>query len=89
VTPNRHGSAVIEFPNDLEIVLTRKFANLDDGDVWPVSYALKKWSPMVAKKVTGVLCAGRVRSPAPHTGGPLPPGGQGGPARCCLVDMFM
>jgi uncharacterized protein YndB with AHSA1/START domain len=25
VTPNRHGSAVIEFPNDLEIVITREF----------------------------------------------------------------
>ena len=25
VTPNRHGSAVIEFPNDLEIVVTRNF----------------------------------------------------------------
>jgi len=25
VTPNRHGSAVIEFPNDLEIVITRDF----------------------------------------------------------------
>jgi len=25
VTPNRHGSAHIEFPNDLEIVLTREF----------------------------------------------------------------
>jgi uncharacterized protein YndB with AHSA1/START domain len=25
VTPNRHGSAVISFPNDLEIVLTREF----------------------------------------------------------------
>jgi uncharacterized protein YndB with AHSA1/START domain len=25
VTPNRHGSAVIEFPNELEILLTRKF----------------------------------------------------------------
>jgi uncharacterized protein YndB with AHSA1/START domain len=25
VTPNRHGSAVIEFPNELEIVLTREF----------------------------------------------------------------
>jgi uncharacterized protein YndB with AHSA1/START domain len=25
VTPNRHGSAVIEFPNDLEIVLSRVF----------------------------------------------------------------
>jgi uncharacterized protein YndB with AHSA1/START domain len=25
VTPNRHGSAVVEFPNDLEIVITREF----------------------------------------------------------------
>jgi uncharacterized protein YndB with AHSA1/START domain len=25
VTPNRHGSARIEFPNDLEVVLTREF----------------------------------------------------------------
>jgi uncharacterized protein YndB with AHSA1/START domain len=25
VTPHRHGSAVIEFPNDLEIVVTREF----------------------------------------------------------------
>jgi uncharacterized protein YndB with AHSA1/START domain len=25
VTPNRHGSAVIEFPNELEILLTREF----------------------------------------------------------------
>jgi uncharacterized protein YdhG (YjbR/CyaY superfamily) len=26
-------------------------ANLDDGDLWPVSYALQKWSPEVEKKV--------------------------------------
>ena len=25
MTPNRHGSSVIEFPNDLEIVTTRTF----------------------------------------------------------------
>jgi len=25
VTPNRHGRHVIEFPNDLEIVITREF----------------------------------------------------------------
>ena len=25
MTPNRHGAAVIEFPNDLEIVITREF----------------------------------------------------------------
>ncbi len=26
-------------------------ANLDDGDLWPVSYALQKWSAVVEKKV--------------------------------------
>ncbi len=26
-------------------------ANLDDGGMWPVAYALKKWSPEVEKKV--------------------------------------
>ena len=25
MTPNRHRSAVIEFPNDLELVITREF----------------------------------------------------------------
>src|SRR6266700_3920050 len=32
-------------------------ANLDDGDVWPVSYALKKWSPIVEKKVAELVRA--------------------------------
>ena len=32
-------------------------ANLDDGDVWPVSYALKKWSPAVEKKVAELVTA--------------------------------
>ena len=32
-------------------------ANLDDGDVWPVSYALKKWSPLVEKKVAELIKA--------------------------------
>src|SRR5665648_334946 len=32
-------------------------ANLDDGDLWPVSYALKKWSPMVEKKVIELVKA--------------------------------
>src|SRR3954470_12884514 len=26
-------------------------ANLDDGDVWPVAYAIKQWSPAAEKKV--------------------------------------
>jgi uncharacterized protein YdhG (YjbR/CyaY superfamily) len=32
-------------------------ANLDDGDMWPVSYALRKWSPMVEKKVAELVKA--------------------------------
>jgi uncharacterized protein YdhG (YjbR/CyaY superfamily) len=32
-------------------------ANLDDGDVWPTSYALKKWSPLVEKKVAELVKA--------------------------------
>lgn len=32
-------------------------ANLDDGDLWPVSYALKKWSPGVQKKVVELVKA--------------------------------
>ena len=32
-------------------------ANLDEGDLWPVSYALKKWSPAVEKKVVELVKA--------------------------------
>ncbi|TDC85063.1 hypothetical protein E1193_03920 [Micromonospora sp. KC606] len=32
-------------------------ANLDDGDMWPVSYALQKWSPMVEQKVVELVTA--------------------------------
>ncbi len=32
-------------------------ANLDDGDIWPVSYALETWSPAVEKKVTELVRA--------------------------------
>jgi uncharacterized protein YdhG (YjbR/CyaY superfamily) len=32
-------------------------ANLDDGDMWPVGYALKDWSPAVEKKVTQLVKA--------------------------------
>ncbi|WP_262287307.1 iron chaperone [Micromonospora sp. MA102] len=32
-------------------------ANLDDGDLWPVSYALQKWSPAVEKKITALVKA--------------------------------
>jgi uncharacterized protein YdhG (YjbR/CyaY superfamily) len=32
-------------------------ANLDDGDLWPVTYALSKWSPTVEKKVVELVKA--------------------------------
>jgi uncharacterized protein YdhG (YjbR/CyaY superfamily) len=32
-------------------------ANLDDGDVWPVSYALQKWTPAAEKKVVELVKA--------------------------------
>jgi uncharacterized protein YdhG (YjbR/CyaY superfamily) len=32
-------------------------ANLDDGDMWPLSYALKNWSPQVEKKVVELVRA--------------------------------
>ena len=32
-------------------------ANLDDGDVWPVTYALNKWSSTVEKKVAELVVA--------------------------------
>jgi len=32
-------------------------AHLDDGDMWPVSYALLKWSPVVEKKVVELVKA--------------------------------
>ena len=30
-------------------------ASLDDGDLWPVAYALQKWSPAVEKKVVELV----------------------------------
>jgi uncharacterized protein YdhG (YjbR/CyaY superfamily) len=32
-------------------------ATLDDGDIWPVSFALQKWSPTVEKKITELVKA--------------------------------
>jgi uncharacterized protein YdhG (YjbR/CyaY superfamily) len=32
-------------------------ASLDDGDLWPVSYALQEWSPTVEKKVVALVQA--------------------------------
>jgi uncharacterized protein YdhG (YjbR/CyaY superfamily) len=30
-------------------------ANLDDGDMWPASFALMRWSPAVEKQVTALV----------------------------------
>ena len=32
-------------------------ANLDDGDLWPVAYALKKWSPAAEKTIAQLVKA--------------------------------
>ena len=32
-------------------------ANLDDGDLWPVSYALQAWSPVIEKRVVELVTA--------------------------------
>ena len=32
-------------------------ANLDDGDVWPVAYAIGKWSPRAEQKVAELVKA--------------------------------
>jgi uncharacterized protein YdhG (YjbR/CyaY superfamily) len=32
-------------------------ASLDDGDIWPVAYALQNWSPAVEKKVVALVKA--------------------------------
>ncbi len=32
-------------------------ANLDDGDLWPVAFALQQWSPVVEKKVVELVRA--------------------------------
>ena len=32
-------------------------AHLDDGDLWPVAYALQKWSPAVEKKIIELVRA--------------------------------
>ncbi|HWF40571.1 MAG TPA: hypothetical protein VN683_00680, partial [Acidothermaceae bacterium] len=32
-------------------------ATLDDGDLWPVAYALTRWTPAVEKKVAALVKA--------------------------------
>ena len=32
-------------------------ANLDDGDMWPIMFALRKWTPAVEKKIVQLVTA--------------------------------
>jgi uncharacterized protein YdhG (YjbR/CyaY superfamily) len=44
-------------------------ANLDDGDLWPVAYALRQWSPAVEKQVVELVkAASDSASAAPSRG---------------------
>jgi uncharacterized protein YdhG (YjbR/CyaY superfamily) len=58
---NADGKVVVAFKNSGKFgarYSTLEFqdaAHLDDGDVWPVSYALQKWSPVVEKKIAELI----------------------------------
>jgi uncharacterized protein YdhG (YjbR/CyaY superfamily) len=60
---NAAGKIVVAFKNSGKFntrYSTLEFqdaANLDDGEMWPVSYALTKWSPAVEKKVAELVRA--------------------------------
>jgi uncharacterized protein YdhG (YjbR/CyaY superfamily) len=60
---NAEGKIVVAFKNAGKFntrYSTLEFqdaANLDDGDVWPVSWALPQWSPAVEQKIAAVVKA--------------------------------
>jgi uncharacterized protein YdhG (YjbR/CyaY superfamily) len=60
---NADGKVVVAFKNSGKFGMrysTLEFqdsAKLDDGDVWPVSFALQKWSPAVEQKVAELMKA--------------------------------
>ena len=60
---NADGKVVVAFKNAGKFgqrYSTLEFqdsAHLDDGDMWPVSYALGKWTPAVEKKVAELVNA--------------------------------
>lgn len=60
---NAEGKVVIFFQNAGKFKYRystlgfQEAANLDDGDIWPVAYALQKWSPAVEKKVAALVRA--------------------------------
>jgi uncharacterized protein YdhG (YjbR/CyaY superfamily) len=60
---NAAGKVIVAFKNSGKFgsrYSTLEFqdpANLDEGEIWPVSYALTKWSPAVEKKVAELVRA--------------------------------
>jgi uncharacterized protein YdhG (YjbR/CyaY superfamily) len=60
---NAEGKVVVSFKNSGKFntrYSTLEFqdaANLDDGDLWPVSFALQQWSPAVEQKVAELVKA--------------------------------
>src|SRR3954454_22934346 len=60
---NADGKVVLSFKNSGKFNLrysTLEFqdaAHLDDGDLWPVSYALQRWTPAVEQKVAELVKA--------------------------------
>ncbi len=60
---NADGKVVVFFQNSgkfnyrYSTLGFQEAANLDDGDLWPVSYALRKWSPVVEKKIAELVKA--------------------------------
>jgi uncharacterized protein YdhG (YjbR/CyaY superfamily) len=58
---NADGKVVLSFKNSGKFgqrYSTLEFqdsAKLDDGDVWPVGFAITKWSPAVAEKVADLV----------------------------------
>jgi uncharacterized protein YdhG (YjbR/CyaY superfamily) len=60
---NADGKIVVSFKNSGKFntrYSTLEFqdaAHLDDGELWPVSFALQKWTPAVEQKVAGLVKA--------------------------------
>ncbi|SIQ84216.1 iron chaperone [Micromonospora avicenniae] len=60
---NADGKIIVAFKNSGKFntrYSTLEFqdaAKLDDGDLWPVSYALQSWSPAVEKKIAELVAA--------------------------------
>jgi uncharacterized protein YdhG (YjbR/CyaY superfamily) len=60
---NAEGKVVVSFKNAGKFntrYSTLEFqdaANLDDGDLWPVGFAVQKWSPAVEKKIVELVKA--------------------------------